>query len=158
MVDPKNINQLAKILSYLKSEIAKTDYSEFDKQVILRYNYFDFIMDSLYGGMDKDGKVIRSKYTELNNHYKAIIKTKEEEGDYDADKYEYYVSKFVSTGILKYTGLNLTEFLNLPIYKAESLAKTCEKFAKTEMEAINKTNTKMATLINNTKQGNKDGL
>lgn len=114
-------------------------------------------MDSLYGGMDKDGNVVRFKYKDFNYQYKAIVKTVEEDGEYEADKYEYYVSKFISTGILKFTGLNLTEFLNLPIYKAESLAKTCERFARTELDAMSKNNAKITNLIQKTSSMKDEG-
>lgn len=135
------------ILGYLKKELNNTSLNDFDREAVLRKNYFDFIMDSLYGIQEQtNNTIIRNKYN-IPDPLKMVIRTKEEEGFYDSDLFAKYLGLYISSGILKFTGISFLEFLSLPMHEGLGLITNCKKYVEMEMNAINKTNANMLETI-----------
>jgi hypothetical protein len=129
--------------------LANSTINDFDKQAVIRKNYFDFIMDSMYGLPSEavaNGGIIRGKYN-IPDELKMVIKTNEEEGFFDPNLYSKYLNLFIGGGVLKFTGMSFKEFLEMPMYDALIIVQECKKYVDTEMSALNKANANMAASI-----------
>lgn len=122
-------NYLIELTAYVDSirlKMKNKKISRVDVALISRQFFYNYFSNGL----------------EINNDPFSSIITREEEGhNLQSDRFDYIVKKYITSDVLKYFGLSLTEFLEYPTLYSEKildLAMKCKMEVDRIADKINK--------------------